>query len=71
MTKTTQGKMHGSTIELVEDIGLADGQEVEVVIRPINAPTAWGDGIHRSAGAAANMPEWDAALAEIERERKA
>ena len=35
MTKTLHGKVHGRTIELDEDPGVADGQEVEVEVREI------------------------------------
>jgi hypothetical protein len=70
MTRTVQGTMHGSTIELAEDVGLSEGQAVEVIIRPLAAPPAWGEGIRRSAGAAADMPEWDEAMAELQRDRK-
>lgn len=69
MTRTVQGTMHGSTIELAEDVGLSDGQAVEVIIRPLAAPPTWGEGIRRSAGAAADMPEWDVAMAEVARDR--
>ena len=30
MTKTVHGKVHGKTIELDEDPGVAEGQEVEI-----------------------------------------
>jgi len=30
MTKTLHGKVHGKTIELDEDLGVVDGQEVEI-----------------------------------------
>jgi hypothetical protein len=69
MTRTVQGTMHGATIELAEDVGLSDGQAVEVIIRPLAAPPTWGEGIRRSAGAAADMPEWDEAMAEVARDR--
>jgi hypothetical protein len=42
MTKTLHGKVHGKTIELDEDLGVAEGQEVEVqvtVVQP-TTPTA-------------------------------
>jgi hypothetical protein len=29
MTKTIHGKVHGKTIELAEDLGVPDGQEVK------------------------------------------
>ena len=32
MTKTINGKIHGKTIELDEDLGVADGQEVQVQV---------------------------------------
>ena len=35
MTKTLYGKVHGKTIELDEDLGVAEGQEVEVQVRMI------------------------------------
>jgi hypothetical protein len=42
MTKTLHGKVHGRTIELDEDLGVAEGQEVEVQVTlvPSTAPTA-------------------------------
>ncbi len=33
MTKTVYGTIHGKTIELEEDLGVADGQKVEVQVR--------------------------------------
>jgi hypothetical protein len=41
MTKTLHGKVHGKTIELDEDPGVADGQEVEVQMKmvPPQSPT--------------------------------
>ncbi len=33
MTKTLHGKVHGRTIELDEDLGVVDGQEVEIQVR--------------------------------------
>ena len=33
MTKTLHGKVHGKTIELDEDLGFAEGQEVEVQVQ--------------------------------------
>ena len=35
MTKTLHGKVHGKTIELDEDLGVVDGQEVEVQVKMI------------------------------------
>ena len=33
MTKTVHGRVHGKTIELDEDLGVAEGQEVEVQVK--------------------------------------
>ena len=35
MTKTLHGKVHGRNIELDEDLGVAEGQEVEVQVKVI------------------------------------
>jgi len=34
MTKTLHGKVHGRTIQLEQDLGVVDGQEVEVHVSP-------------------------------------
>lgn len=72
MTKVIHGRVRGKTIELTEDPGLAEGQEVEVSVRTVSTPQRWGDGLRRCAGALAN--EWtdedDRILAEIHQDRK-
>lgn len=70
MTNPIHGRVHGRTIELDDDPGLADGQEVEVEIRIIQPSRKWGDGILRSAGALADDTEWDAIMEEIHQARK-
>ena len=50
MTKTIHGKIHGKTIELDEDLGVAEGQEVEVQVRIVQPARKWGEGILRTAG---------------------
>jgi hypothetical protein len=71
MTKTIHGKVHGRTIELDEDLGVAEGQEVEVQVRVISkiARTP-GEGFLRTAGALADDTEWDSIMEQIHRERK-
>lgn len=54
--KTTHGKVHGKTIELDEDLALAEGQEVEIQVKVVPLPKQWGEGLRRCAGALAN--EW-------------
>ncbi len=71
MSIVVQGVIHGKTIELKENPGVADGQEVEVTVRDLQPGPTWGDGIRRSAGAAAGIPGVDEAFEEIQRERKA
>ena len=62
MTKTIHGKIHGKTIELDEDLGVAEGQEVEVHVTIVQPARKWGDGILRTAGASqtirTGMPSW-------------
>lgn len=70
MTKVLHGKIHGRTIELVEDLGLADGQDVEVQVKILPPVRKWGEGILRTAGALADDPHWDATMEAIHRERK-
>jgi hypothetical protein len=71
MTMTTHGRVHGKTIELDEDLGVADGQEVEVQVKliPKIARTP-GEGFLRTEGALADDPHWDAIMEEIYRERR-
>ena len=70
MTRTVHGKIHGKTIELDEDPGLAEGQDVEIILQVARPQRAWGDGIFRTAGALANDPDWDGIMDEIYRDRK-
>jgi hypothetical protein len=70
MTKVIQGKVRGRMIELTEDLGLADGQEVELQLTIPPPSKKWGEGIRRTAGALADDPQWDADMEEIHRLRK-
>lgn len=71
MTKTLHGKVHGKTIELDEDLGVAEGQEVEVQVTVIpKLAQQTGEGFLRTEGALADDTEWDEIMAEIHRERK-
>ena len=72
MTKTVHGVIHGKTIELEENPGVAEGQEVEITIRPIPNRTPWGEGLLRCAGALASdwTDEDDRILEEIHADRK-
>ena len=70
MTMTLHGKVHGKTIELDEDLGVADGQEVEVRVKIVPPTRTWGEGILRSAGGWADYPEMDAIMEKIHQDRK-
>jgi hypothetical protein len=70
MTKTTHGRVRGNTIELSDDLGMAEGQEVEVQVKAIQPNKKWGEGILRTAGALADDPYWDAIMEKIHQARK-
>ena len=70
MTKTIHGIVHGRTIELDEDLGVAEGQPVEVQVKVPRPTQAWGGGILRTAGALADDPHWDGIMDEIHQARK-
>jgi hypothetical protein len=80
MTRTLRGRIRGKTIELDEDLGVVDGQEVEVQIamdrprkRPPGPPPGWRPGApSRTAGSLAELdtPEEDRILEEIYQDRK-
>jgi len=70
MTKTLHGTVHGKTIEFDEDLGVADGQAVEVQLKITQPTKKWGDGILRSAGGWAAYPEMAAIMEQIHQERK-
>ena len=70
MIRTIHGVVHGKTIQLDEDLGVAEGQAVEVQVRVVTAAASWGDGLRRCAGALADDPHWDAIMTEIYEDRK-
>ena len=70
MTKKIHGIIHGKTIQLDEDLGVAEGQEVEVRLTIVQPPRKWGEGILRSAGGWVDNPEMDAIMNQIQQDRK-
>ena len=66
-----RGIVRGQTIELSDDLGLTDGQEIEVIVRVQHPGPVWGAGIEASAGGM--IPHWtaedDRILDEIQRDR--
>jgi hypothetical protein len=80
MTKILHGKVHGKTIQLEEDLGVVDGQQVEVQVKLIHPkkrlpgpPPGWQPG-RPSATAGLLADSWtkedDRILEEIYRDRK-
>ena len=80
MTKTLHGKVHGKTIQLDEDLGVAEGQEVEIQVKivtqrkmPPGPPPGWRPGIpSTTAGILAESwtDEDDRILEEIYQDRR-
>ncbi len=70
MTRTIHGTLHGRTIELEEDVGLADGAEVEVLVQPAKRRQEWGEGIKRAAGVGADTSDFDEVFEQIAKERR-
>jgi hypothetical protein len=72
MSRLIHGTVHGKTIIVAEDLGLADGQEVELMIRAV-APLGNrqpGDGFLSTEGALADDSEWDTIMEELRQARK-
>ena len=72
MIKTMHGTVRGRSIEIEEDLGLQEGQAVEVKVTATLPFLHQGEGLRRSAGALANdwTEEDDRILAEIHDDRK-
>ena len=73
MSRIVHGIVHGKTIELDQEVGVPDGQKVEVTIQIIRTSPGtepWGEGLRRSAGALADIPGLDGDMEQILRERK-
>ena len=70
MVRQVQGVIHGKTIELDQDLGIAEGQRVDVQVRLSSTSRPWGEGIRRSAGIAADIPGFDEAFEQVQRDRE-
>ena len=71
MTRLLHGIVHGKTIELDEDPGVAEGQEVEVQMKVVaRSARKTCEGFLRTEGALADDTEWDAIMEEIHQARK-
>ena len=64
--KVLHGIVHGNVIELETNIGMTDGQQVDVVVRPVLPEGRQaGDGLLRTEGALADDKEWDAIMEQL------
>lgn len=71
MMKLVEGIVHGKTIEVAEDLGIPDGQKVELIVKTPGGTAAAGEGLLRSAGPLPDdSPKDDQILLEIEKSRK-
>jgi hypothetical protein len=70
MVRQVQGVIHGKTIELDQDLGIAEGQRVDVQVRLSSTSQPWGVGILRSACIAADVPGFDEAFEQVQRDRE-
>ncbi len=72
ISEVLRGIVHGRTIELQEDAGIADGEEVEVSVRRVvpKSATRPGEGLLRTEGALADDPHWDRIADELQEARK-
>lgn len=70
VAKTVHGTVRGRTIELDQDLGVSEGQEVEVQVKLVRRPITWGEGLRRSAGVLADDPYFDKIMGEIQQARK-
>ena len=68
MTKRVHGIVHGKIIELDEDPGVSEGQEVQVKL--VSSKVTWGEGIRRSAVGWNDHPEMGAIMDKLEQDRK-
>jgi hypothetical protein len=70
ITKPLRGVVHGNVIELNADAGMVDGEEVEVILRPMSQRLPPGEGLRRTEGALADDTEWDEIMEEIQQGRR-
>ena len=64
--------IHGKIIELAEELGVPEGQDVEITVRLVssNKPTRTGEGSLVTEGALADDPYWDVIMAQMRQERR-
>jgi len=70
MIASANGIVRGRAIELDRDLGLIEGQQVELSIRVVDSVPQPGDGLRRTEGALAEDPYWDHIMEEVHEARK-
>jgi hypothetical protein len=72
MNKIAHGIIHGNTIELRDNPGFQEGQEVEVYVKTIDKNRPGNEGVHKSGGTKALLwtEQDDKILDELYRQRK-
>ena len=50
MSRTIHGVVRGKTIELEENLGVAEGQRVEIKIGSVPSQRPWGEGLRPCRG---------------------
>jgi hypothetical protein len=69
---TITGTVRGRQLDLDQETGLPDGQQVSIVIRPVREPLPPGEGLRRAFGGWADDAEGlNEFLAEMRRSRDA
>jgi hypothetical protein len=69
--KVLRETVHGNIIELEDDAGISDGQQVEIIVRRVTPQSSQhGEGLLRTEGALADDSEWDAIMEKIQQSRK-
>jgi hypothetical protein len=69
--KVLRGTVHGNIIELEDDAGISDGEQVEIIVRRVTPHGGQlGEGLLRTQGALANDSEWDSIMEKIQQSRK-
>jgi hypothetical protein len=65
--KVLRGVDHGNVIELVDEAGIPDGEQVEVTVRCLGPQEMQpGLGFLRTEGALADDSEWDRIMEEVQ-----
>ena len=68
--RRVQGVIHGKTIELDQNPGIAEGQRVDVQVSVASTARPRGEGILRSAGIAADVPGFEEAFEQVQKDRE-